>query len=266
MRVHLMDLGELTVDEAWFIEGAGASTLSYPSPAHVRRRAKLIGVLIEHPNHGVVLYEVGPGPNFKAHWPEIMHELFSMTSYSDANRLDVQLEKVGYTLKDVSAIVMGHLHVDHAGGLELFKGTSVPIYVHEAELKYAFYAVATKQDYGAYLPYYLDLDLNWKAIDETELELFEGVMAYHTPGHTPGTMALKVELRNGSPFVLTTDTFFFKENYYEERGQGWFIRDRISWWKSMSKIKRLVTRANAHVIFGHDPEVFAEYSTKEFYD
>lgn len=74
------------------------------------------------------------------------------------------MEEAGYTLKDVSAIVMGHLHVDHAGGLEMFKGTDVPIYVHEAELKYAFYAVATKQDYGAYLPYYIDPNLNWKAL------------------------------------------------------------------------------------------------------
>lgn len=44
---------------------------------------------------------------------------------------------------------MGHLHLDHAGGLENFAGTDVPIYVHEAELKHAFYSIASKSDIGA---------------------------------------------------------------------------------------------------------------------
>lgn len=38
--------------------------------------------------------------------------------------------------------------IDHAGGLENFKGTDVPIYVHEKELKHAYYSVATKSDIG----------------------------------------------------------------------------------------------------------------------
>lgn len=45
---------------------------------------------------------------------------------------------------------MGHLHLDHAGGLENFKGTDVPIHVHEKELKHAYYSVATKTDIGVY--------------------------------------------------------------------------------------------------------------------
>lgn len=51
-------------------------------------------------------------------------------------------------MKDIKAVVLGHLHTDHAGGLEYFFGTNVPIYVHEKELKNAFYSVATGSDYG----------------------------------------------------------------------------------------------------------------------
>lgn len=43
---------------------------------------------------------------------------------------------------------MGHLHLDHGGGLEYFYGTDVPIYVHELEIKHAFYSVATGSDLG----------------------------------------------------------------------------------------------------------------------
>ena len=45
-----------------------------------------------------------------------------------------------------------HLHLDHAGGLDLFKGMpDIPIWVHERELKSAFYSVATGADAGVYL-------------------------------------------------------------------------------------------------------------------
>lgn len=43
---------------------------------------------------------------------------------------------------------MGHLHLDHAGGLGLFKDLGTPIWVHEKELKNALYSVATGADLG----------------------------------------------------------------------------------------------------------------------
>ena len=46
---------------------------------------------------------------------------------------------------------MGHLHMDHAGGLERFRSTGVPIYVHEDEFKHACWAAATNADSGVYL-------------------------------------------------------------------------------------------------------------------
>ncbi|HID86059.1 MAG TPA: N-acyl homoserine lactonase family protein [Anaerolineae bacterium] len=266
MRLHLMDFGELTADQGWFVEGAGTSTLSNPTPETVRRKLKMMGVLIEHPEHGVILYEVGPAPNFRELWPELVFDIFPITAYTDENRLDKQLEKAGHTLQDVSAIIIGHMHLDHAGGLELFRGTDVPVYVHELELKYAFYAVATKQDFGAYLPHYIDPAFNWKAVHEPVFELFDGITLYHTPGHTPGLMAMKVDLKNAGPFVFTSDTFFFKENYQDERAPGWLIRDMSAWWASLRKIQNVVARSNAHVIFGHDPEVFAEYTQQDYYD
>jgi glyoxylase-like metal-dependent hydrolase (beta-lactamase superfamily II) len=62
--------------------------------------------------------------------------------------LDAAIAKTGNDIKDVKAVFMGHLHLDHAGGLEHFRNTDVPIYVHELELKHAFYSVATKTDLG----------------------------------------------------------------------------------------------------------------------
>ena len=85
---------------------------------------------------------------------------------------------------------------------------------------------------------------------------------YQTPGHTPGTLSLKVDLNNNESFLFTSDTMFFKENYYEEKPPGWLIRDMGAWWKSLAKLKNIAERNNCQVIFGHDGDVFAEHAQK----
>ena len=108
----------------------------------------MYGVLIEHPQAGLILYEVGGPPNYEELWPRGVLDVFPVTTYSDEHRLDHRLHQLGYDLDQISAIVIGHLHLDHAGGLEFFRGRDVPIYVHEAELAHAFHAVATGEDLG----------------------------------------------------------------------------------------------------------------------
>lgn len=262
MKLQLLDFGSLTADDGFVLEGAGVSTQSAPEPGAVRREFQMIGALIEHPKHGVILYEVGSAPNYKELWPEPVQEVFSITRYEEENRLDKQLEKAGYKLQDVNAIIIGHMHLDHAGGLEFFRGMDVPIYVHEAELKNSFYAVATKQDFGAYLPHYIDAGFNYKPVFGEEFELFEGITVYQTPGHTPGTMSMKVELNNGETFLFTTDTVFFKENWENQTPPGWLCRDMPGWWKSMARLKTIAGRTNANVVLGHDPDYFAKYANK----
>ncbi|MEW5784978.1 MAG: N-acyl homoserine lactonase family protein [Bacillota bacterium] len=266
MKIRLLDFGALTADLGWTIEAAGVSTHSNVSCENIRRNFQMIGAIIEHPKHGVILYEVGPAPNWEELWPEPVKEVFGITRYANENRLDKQLEKAGYSLKDVSAIVIGHLHLDHAGGLELFRGMNTPVYAHEEELKYAFYAIATKQDFGAYLPHYIDSAFNWKPIYGSEFELFKGITFYNTPGHTPGMLSMKVDLKNSGSFLFTSDTMFFKENYYEEKPPGWLIRDMAGWWKSLAKLKSIALLNDSHVILGHDGEIFAEYTKQEYYD
>ena len=266
MKLRLLDFGDITADDAWAFEGAGASTISSLKPDVLRRFFHMTGVLIEHPKEGLVLYDVGPAPNFRELWPEPVQEVFGITRYGVENRLDKQLEKVGYTLKDISAVIISHMHLDHAGGLEYFRGMDVPVYVHKEELKYAFYAVATKEDFGAYLPHYVDVAFNWKAVHEDEIELFEGITLYRTTGHTPGTLSMKVDLTNAAPFIFTSDTMLHSENYFEEKPLGWLIRDMHAWWRDLRKLQNLEARYNANVFVAHDKGQFNKYAEKPYYD
>ncbi|WP_299979803.1 N-acyl homoserine lactonase family protein [Desulfobacula sp.] len=262
MKLRLLDYGTLTADEGWVIEAAGVATKSNPEPKSKRRAYQMIGALIEHPKKGLILYEAGPASNHSELWPDPVKEVFDITRYEEENRLDTQLKKAGYSVNDVSAIIIGHMHLDHAGGLELFRGLDVPVYVHEDELKYAFYAIATKQDFGAYIPHYIDSAFNWQAVHGDEFELFEGITLYKTPGHTPGLLAMKAKLNDLETFLFTSDTIFFKENWVDQRAPGWLIRDMPGWFRSLAKLKNIADRENAKVIFGHDPEVFAQYAGK----
>jgi len=264
MKLRLMDFGSLSADDGWVIEAAGVSTYSNLTPGTLRRDFNMIGAMLEHPKHGLILYEIGPAPNWAALWPDPVKEVFGICRYNDENRLDNILKKAGYSVNDVKAIIIGHMHLDHAGGLEFFRGLNVPVYAHEEEIKYAFYAVATKQDFGAYLPHYLDASFNWKPVHGQVFELFEGITLYHTPGHTPGMLAMKADLGNGESFLFTSDTMFFKENYYDERPPGWLIRDMGGWWRSLALLKNLEARYNCHVVLGHDGNVFKEHAGKVF--
>lgn len=77
-----------------------------------------------------------------------MNDIFAQVDYHSDQELRVQVEKTGHKFEDINMVMMGHLHLDHAGGLKEFIGTKVPIVVHELELKNALYSVATGNDLG----------------------------------------------------------------------------------------------------------------------
>ena len=124
--------------------------------------------------------------------------------------------------------------------MEHFKGTDVPIYVHEKELKHAFFSVATKTDLGVYLPKDLDLNLNWKPIYGDFLELAPGINIRHAPGHTPGLCIMQVNLPESGTWVFTTDQYHVKENFENDVPQGWLARDHDDWCRSHQMIKGLL--------------------------
>src|SRR5581483_9269746 len=100
-------------------------------------------------------------------------------------------------LGGVDVVVNTHLHFDHCGGNRRFAG--VPTYVQRAELE----AVAE--------PDYL---VDWVRFDgasyvelDGDGELFDGISALSTPGHSPGHQCVVVETDEG-PVVLGGDVTY----------------------------------------------------------
>ncbi|KAH7008947.1 beta-lactamase-like protein [Ilyonectria destructans] len=219
----------------------------------------MISVLIDHPDDGLILFETGAGKDYPEIWGPQLVDLFARENYTEDMELDVAIKKTGNDIKDIKAVIIGHLHLDHAGGLEHFRGTGVPIYAHELELKHAFYSVATKTDLGLYLPSYLQFDLNWKPFHGTSLGFAQGLFIHHCPGHTPGLCIIQINLKQSGTWIFTSDQYIVQENYDSLGTQGWLTRDHSSWSQSNQMVHFLEKATKGKLIFGHDREVFMRY-------
>jgi glyoxylase-like metal-dependent hydrolase (beta-lactamase superfamily II) len=161
-KFHVLEVGWLECDEAFIIRGANISLMSNkdkPS-VHKRRQLPLYCILIEHPHEGLILWETGCGKDYPEVWGPVMSDAFARVRYEPKHELDAAIAATGNRIEDVKRIIIGHLHLDHAGGLDWFlHREDIEIWVHDRELKSALWSAATGADSGVYLERYLKLGL-----------------------------------------------------------------------------------------------------------
>lgn len=124
------------------------------------------------------------------------------------------IKVLGLKPQDFKAAIISHGHLDHAGAIDNFLGTTVPIYFQKAELT-EIRRVLNGQKATAYL---LD-DL--KHLNELNIREIEGpldffgdgsVVIIPTPGHTPGHQSLYVKLSTTRRFIYCADALYTLEN------------------------------------------------------
>lgn len=161
-KFHVLEVGWLECDEGFVTRGGNTSTKSTEGKSfpNKRRQMPMYCILIEHPHEGLILWETGCGKDYPEVWGPVLSDVFSRVRYEPQHELRAAIEATGNRIEDVSKIIIGHLHLDHAGGLDQFLDrTDVEIWVHERELNGAFWSVATGADAGVYLEHYLKLSL-----------------------------------------------------------------------------------------------------------
>ncbi|WP_456567233.1 N-acyl homoserine lactonase family protein [Blastococcus sp. SYSU D00695] len=121
------------------------------------------------------------------------------------------LDRQGFDLDGVDAVVNTHLHADHCGGNHLFAGR--PVYVQRREL-----ADARSQD-GYTIREWVDAPgVRYVPVDG-EHELLPGVRLVPAPGHTPGTQVVVVET-GGRPVVIAGDAAVWSGELDEPTTEG----------------------------------------------
>lgn len=208
--------------------------------------------LIEH-EQGLVLIDTGLNPRaWDAPGPGAIYEAHAVFPFEcpPGNRVDEQIAKAGFSVDDVTHVIISHAHFDHTGGLYLFPNAKVII--AEAELEYAynpipFYAFFFVTDDLDKVP-----DTAWRKITG-DLDLFGdgSIQIFLTPGHTPGQLTTLVKLQNRN-FVIVGDAAHTHTNM--EGVPSPVGLDTDAAYQSIERIKEIAAQANADIWVMHDDE------------
>lgn len=179
-----------------------------------------------------------------AYWPVMKED----------EEFQVQIKKhLGIEPKNLKAAIISHGHLDHAGAIDNFKGTDVPLYFQKKELKIIKDAVASGKK-TAYIPedFAVMSQLNIKGVDGV-FDLFgdRTVVAFPTPGHTEGHQSLLVKPTGSKPLILAADAMYTLENMKDSipPGLAWNIPQSLT---SLYTFK-IMSFIDAAVVPSHDP-------------
>ncbi len=123
--------------------------------------------------------------------------LFDTGGPGKRNDICKRLEECGITAEDIDILVFSHFHDDHVYNYDYFKNARILLHAKEAE-----WVLSDPDDFP--IPKYL-----YPAVVNTgrlelitdDIEIAPGVRTLHSPGHTPGCMALVLQ-DDGMPITV----------------------------------------------------------------
>ena len=239
MRVWLLDNGSIVIEHTQLM-------WNVPGP---QVRIPVYSVLVEH-DDGLFLFDTGIGME---HMNEVLP--FELPEQTEEQTIPAQLESCGFGRGDVTAVVNSHLHIDHVGGNQLFKGTGVRHLIHEKELAQARNH-APFEFFG-----YSDKTWDYEGANiETfsgDTELAPGLWVYETPGHTVGHVSVLVD--GQQPLLFAMDVAYTSAAM--ERGiQPGFHHTPVDGVRSIARVKQLAEERGAQIFLSHDMEAWQGYT------
>ncbi|MGC8908944.1 MAG: N-acyl homoserine lactonase family protein [Desulfomonilaceae bacterium] len=188
-----------------------------------------------------------------AYWSKAVTDAY-FPVMKDYEEFKEQIKKLNLTPKDFKAVVLSHGHLDHAGAIDNFQGTDVPIYLQKKEIEIIKKAVESGKK-TAYIPddFKVMNQLNIKPIDGVFDVFGDGtIVAFPTPGHTQGHQSLLIKQPNGQSFVLAADAMYTIENMQEAipPGLAWDIPQSLE----ALYVFKVMQMIGANVVPSHDPQ------------
>lgn len=166
-----------------------------------------------------------------------------------------QLHDLGLQANDINYVVVSHSHFDHAGQVNDFPQAT--LIIQRAELAaLADPAVAAEHFIDGNL---LSAHISGKKLQRVrvidgDVDLFgDGTLrTIQTPGHTPGSMALLLNLEKSGPYILSGDQWHFTENRAQNQVPT-FNYDHNQTKTSGAKLERVIAQSHATLVIQHEP-------------
>ena len=234
MRVRGFTCGWLDSDLSMFITGE-TGHLRVPVPAYV----------IEHAGQ-VVVFDSGMHPDLRVDPAARIGRLAAayVCDLPPGTALD---ERVAALDVAVDAVILSHLHFDHAGGCGLLPDAR--LVVQRSEWDEAM-AVNDGIVYNA-----VDFDCGHdRQLLDGEHDLFGDGRAVliPTPGHTVGHQSLRLRLDDGREVILCGDSCYLRRAL-DDLAVPPFGHD-VDQQRATMLALRALESAGAQLVFGHDPD------------
>jgi N-acyl homoserine lactone hydrolase len=225
--------------------------------------------LVEHPGAGLVLIDAGLHPSVAVK-PRESFGRVTLLAFRDlqmdaGQALPAQLRERGLDPTAVKAVVMTHLHVDHASGVSAFPGAT--FLVSRAEWD----AAAHQGPTHGYVKRQFDHAFDYRLLDfeGADVVSFSGfarsfdvfgdgsLRVVYTPGHTLGHMS--VVLRTARGEVLVAGDAMYLRRTLADTHLPYRTEDEHLFRRSLREIRQYADETPGAVIIpGHDWEAWQE--------
>lgn len=166
-----------------------------------------------------------------------------------------QLLQLELTPANINYVGVSHGHFDHTGNVNLFQNAE--LIIQQAE--YDFFANPELARAYHMEPKMIEFFLNGQGKSNVRKLTGDGdifgdgsVVALSLPGHTPGHMALKVQLPEAGAVFLSGDQWHFDDNH-KNNGVPDFNYDRADTLSSSDRLNRLIANTRGRLIIQHEP-------------
>jgi glyoxylase-like metal-dependent hydrolase (beta-lactamase superfamily II) len=236
-EMYIMDGGSIELDKSdlTFRRNIG-KRVRIPTPIYLIKTQE-----------GYVLYDTGWSPQVlsfleaQGYEPRIAHENF----------LPGCLEALGMKPEDINTVIISHLHLDHAGGIQFFPNADIVVQKDEyiyAQHPHSFSQLTYNKsdfDYPSF---------NWKFVDGDQF-VMHGLSVILANGHTPGLQALLVDLPKTGLIILCSDCCYIMQNIEEEVIPG-IVWDPTRALHSIKKLKMLAELLDGQLLPNHDSDLW----------
>jgi N-acyl homoserine lactone hydrolase len=247
-----------TVERMWAFEPA-----TFVSPRHRQAfgdaapRLPFPVYLVEHAD-GLVLFDTGLDPNGVGKPAAVYGEIAERIEidFREPHLIETQLDQLGYRYEDVTTVVASHLHFDHAGGLRLFPHART--YLGYGEMGYACHPERFCQGWYREEDFSDSHGIQWEIV-AADHDLFGdgAVTALYLPGHSPGSLALRVRLPSRT-MLLTGDVVHTRDDLAREAAYVGDV-DSLTARASLRRLRHLAEVEGDAIWIAHDPDDWEAY-------